>query len=53
MLTTSPNERKALYRRGQAHLALRNHAQAVSDLSTALAKCATYSHVQCYGSDAA
>ena len=47
VLTTSPNERKALYRRGQAHLALCQHAQAVSDLRAALARCAAHSQVQC------
>ncbi len=38
VLAASPADRKALYRRGQAHLALRNHAQAASDLRGALAR---------------
>ena len=39
VLEAQPGDRKALYRRGQALLALREHARAVADLKKALARC--------------
>ena len=38
VLEAQPEDRKALYRRGQAHLAMREHARAVDDLQKALVR---------------
>ena len=39
VLEAQPGNRKALYRRGQAHLALGEHARAIADLQKALVRC--------------